>query len=152
MSEHRRSTAAATVLVLAAVIAAAYWMGRSDERAGRPFSLANLAQAADHPTISPVKARPRDAYFPSSEDLLPDLVGGLVRVVVMTAKSPTLQPFIARLTISVSPQIEGRPRDSEVPACSADMADLLRVLDDSLLASDFSLNFGHLDPLRRCVA
>jgi hypothetical protein len=36
-------------------------MGRSDERAGRTFLLANPAQAADPPIISPVKARPRDA-------------------------------------------------------------------------------------------
>jgi ribonuclease Z len=57
---------------VAAVVAAAYFTGRSDERAGRPFSLANPAQAAESPKISPVKARPRDAYFPNSEDLGPD--------------------------------------------------------------------------------
>ncbi len=86
------------------------------------------------------------------QDLLHDFVGGLVRVVVVTAKPPSLQPFIARLAITVTPQIEGRPRDSEVPAGPADVADLLRVFDNSLLASDFSLNLGHLDPLRHRFA
>ena len=72
MSQHRRATIAITGIVLAGLVAAAYFLGRSDERAGRPFSLANPAQAADAPIISPVRARPRDAYFPNSEDLRPD--------------------------------------------------------------------------------
>jgi ribonuclease Z len=61
-----------TGLLLAGVMAGAYLMGRSDERAGRPFSLAHQAQAAESPSVSPVKARPRDAYYPNSEDLRPD--------------------------------------------------------------------------------
>ena len=47
VSQRRKSTTALTGLIVAAVIAGAYLMGRSDERAGRPFSLANPAQAAD---------------------------------------------------------------------------------------------------------
>jgi len=72
MRHHRKSTAALTGLLLAGVLAAAYLLGRSDERAGRPFLLTQLAQAAESPAISPVKARPRDAYYPNSEDLRPD--------------------------------------------------------------------------------
>ncbi len=72
MSRHRKLTTAITGLIVAAAIAGAYLIGRSDERAGRPFALANPAQAAESPAISPVKARPRDTYFPNSEDLLPD--------------------------------------------------------------------------------
>ncbi len=63
-------------------------MGRSDERAGRPFSLVNPAQAADHPAISPVKARPRDTYFPNSEDLRPDEM----RVIACGTGMPTARP------------------------------------------------------------
>ncbi len=88
MSQHRKSTAALTGLIVAAAMAGAYLMGRSDERAGRPFALASLAQAADHPTISPVKARPRDAYFPNSEDLLPDEM----RVIACGTGMPTARP------------------------------------------------------------
>ena len=44
----------------------------TDERAGRPFSLVKPAQAAETPTISPVKARSRDFYAPNSEDLGPN--------------------------------------------------------------------------------
>jgi hypothetical protein len=72
MSQRRKVTTALTGLLVAAAIAAGYFMGREDERAGRPFSLASPAQAADHPTISPVKARPRNFYAPNSEDLAPD--------------------------------------------------------------------------------
>jgi ribonuclease Z len=72
MRHHRKSTAALTGLLLAGVLAAAYLLGRSDERTGRPFLLAQLAKAAESPAISPVKARPRDAYYPNSEDLRPD--------------------------------------------------------------------------------
>ena len=88
MSQHRGATTALTVVVVAGVIAGAYFMGRSDERAGRSFSLANPAQAADAPSISPVKARPRDAYFPNSEDLLPDEM----RVIACGTGMPTARP------------------------------------------------------------
>ena len=56
MSQHRKSTAALTGLLVALVVAGAYRMGRSDERAGRPFALAQAAHAAESPALSPVKA------------------------------------------------------------------------------------------------
>ena len=88
MSRYREATTALTVVVVAGVIAAAYFMGRSDERAGRSFALANPAQAAESPAISPVKARPRDTYFPNSEDLLPDEM----RVIACGTGMPTARP------------------------------------------------------------
>jgi hypothetical protein len=59
----------------------------------------------------------------------------------------TREPGFAALRISVSPEIEGRSRDSEGVASRLDLANLLRVLLDSLLAPDFSLIFGRPDPL-----
>ena len=53
VKQHRRSTTALAGLVVAAVLTGVYLMGRSDERAGRHFLLANPAQAAEHPSISP---------------------------------------------------------------------------------------------------
>jgi ribonuclease Z len=88
VSKHRKATTALTVIVVAGVIAAAYFMGRSDERAGRSFALAQPAQAAENPAISPVKARPRDAYFPNSEDLGPDEM----RVIACGTGMPTARP------------------------------------------------------------
>ncbi|MBW2268588.1 MAG: MBL fold metallo-hydrolase [Deltaproteobacteria bacterium] len=88
MSQHRSAASAMIVIVVAGVIAAAYFMGRSDERAGRSFALANPAQAAESPAISPVKARPRDSYFPNSEDLLPDEM----RVIACGTGMPTARP------------------------------------------------------------
>ena len=88
MSQNRKLITAVTGLIVAAVMAGAYLMGRSDERAGRPFLLANPAHAADHPTISPVKARPRDTYFPNSEDLRPDEM----RVIACGTGMPTARP------------------------------------------------------------
>ena len=52
--QYRKSTTVLTGLIVAAVMAGAYFMGRSDERAGRPFSLVKPAQAAEHPMISPL--------------------------------------------------------------------------------------------------
>ena len=70
MSQHRKATSILTVIVVAGVIAAAYFMGRSDERAGRSFSLADPAQAAEMPAESPVKRSTNlDMYFPGTEDL-----------------------------------------------------------------------------------
>ncbi|MBG7606398.1 MAG: MBL fold metallo-hydrolase [Actinobacteria bacterium] len=70
MSQHRKATSALTVIVVAGVIAGAYFMGRSDERAGRSFSLAGSAQAAETPAMSPVKRSTKlDMYFPGTEDL-----------------------------------------------------------------------------------
>jgi hypothetical protein len=80
------------------------------------------------------------------KDLLDHLVGSLVRVVVVAPHS-TREPGFAVLAIAVSPEVEGRSRDSETAACRVDVAVLLRVLEDSLLTPDFSLLFGHLDPL-----
>jgi ribonuclease Z len=56
---------------VAAAVAAAYFMGRSDERAGRPFSLATPAHAADAPAVKgSIKQLP--TYFPNTEELRPD--------------------------------------------------------------------------------
>jgi ribonuclease Z len=73
---------------LAAVAATAYFVGRSDERAGRPFSLVKPAQAAEPSTISPVKARARDFYAPNSEDLRPDEM----RLIACGTGMPTARP------------------------------------------------------------
>jgi ribonuclease Z len=88
MQRRRILTLALTGIFLALVMAGAYWMGRTDERAGRSFSLAKLAQAAESPKISPVKARPRDAYFPNTEDLRPDEM----RVIACGTGMPTARP------------------------------------------------------------
>jgi hypothetical protein len=88
VSQHPKSAIALTGLIVVAVMAGAYLMGRSDERAGRSFLLANPAQAAENPAISPVKARPRDAYFPNSEDLRPDEM----RVIACGTGMPTARP------------------------------------------------------------
>ncbi len=80
------------------------------------------------------------------KDLLDDLIGCLVRVIVRAAPA-TRESSFAELAVPVSPEIEGRSRDSEAAACRIDVAELLRVLEDSLLTSDFSLIFGPLDPL-----
>jgi ribonuclease Z len=86
--KHRKSTTVLTGLIVAAVLAGAYLLGRSDERAGRPFSLANPAQAADAPSISPVMARDRDFYAPNSEDLRPDEM----RLIACGTGMPTARP------------------------------------------------------------
>ena len=88
MSRHRTSTAVLTGFIVVAAIGGAYFMGRSDERAGRPFGLVQPARAAESPAISPVKARPRDAYFPNSEDLRPDEM----RVIACGTGMPTARP------------------------------------------------------------
>jgi ribonuclease Z len=88
VSQHPRSTIAVTGLIVAAVMAGTYLMGRSDERAGRPFSLVRLAQAADAPTLSPTKARARDFYAPNSEDLGPDEM----RLIACGTGMPTARP------------------------------------------------------------
>jgi ribonuclease Z len=88
MRMHPGSTLALGGLVVAAVMAGAYLMGRSDERAGRPFSLANPAHAADAPSISPVAARARDFYAPNSEDLQPDEM----RLIACGTGMPTARP------------------------------------------------------------
>ena len=88
MRMHPSSTLALGGLVVAAVMAGAYLMGRSDERAGRPFSLANPAHAADAPSISPIAARARNFYAPNSEDLQPDEM----RLIACGTGMPTARP------------------------------------------------------------
>ena len=73
-------------------------------------------------------------------------IGSLGLPVVEVAFA-TCEPGFTEFAVSVSPEIEGRSRDSEAVASRLDVANLLRVLEDSLLSSDFSLIFGHLDPL-----
>ncbi len=60
----------------------------------------------------------------------------------------TGEPGFAQLTLSVSSEIAGRSRDSKAVASHPNVASRLRALKDSLLASTFSLIFGHPDPLR----
>jgi hypothetical protein len=78
------------------------------------------------------------------QDLLNHIIGCLVGMVVGTTLS-ALQPLIAELAISVSPFIERRSCDPEVSACLVDVSDSLRVLENALLAMNFSLISGHLD-------
>jgi ribonuclease Z len=47
-----------------------YFMGHSDGRTGRTLAFTEAAFAAESPPkVSPVKSRPRDTYYPNSEDL-----------------------------------------------------------------------------------
>jgi hypothetical protein len=80
------------------------------------------------------------------QDLFDDLIGRLVGVIVRAAPS-AFQALVTELSISVSPYIERRSRDSEVPACLVDVSDSLRVFENPLLTVNFSLIFGHLDLL-----
>ena len=80
------------------------------------------------------------------QDLFYDLIGRLVGVIVRAA-SPALQTLVAEFAISVSPFIERRSCNPEVPACLVDVSYPLRVLEDPLLAMNFSLTLGHLDLL-----
>jgi hypothetical protein len=61
-----------------------------------------------------------------SKDLFDHIIRGLVAAIVGAAPSANC--------------------DSEVPASPADVADLLSVLNDSLLSTDLTLILGHLDP------
>ncbi len=102
---------------------------------------------------------------PQVQDLLDDLVGsflysgacGWLRVLVdgcgcfwllVGVAFETGEPGFAQLTLSVSSEIAGRSRDSKAVASHPNVASRLRALKDSLLASTFSLIFGHPDPLR----
>ena len=86
MKKPRRSTLAIASLIAVAALAGAYFMGRSDERAGRPSPLESSADAA--PRISPKKARARDFYAPNSEDLGP----GEMRLISCGTGMPTARP------------------------------------------------------------
>jgi ribonuclease Z len=88
VSRHPKIATTLTVIVVAGVIAGAYVMGRSDERAGRPFPLVKPAQAAETPTRSPVTASDRDFYAPNSEDLRPDEM----RLIACGTGMPTARP------------------------------------------------------------
>jgi hypothetical protein len=83
---------------------------------------------------------------PKGKDLFDHLIRRLVRMIMRTVLAPR-EPGFAKLAVPVSPQVESRPRDSEAPAGRVDVPVLLRVLEHSLLAPDFSLIFGQLDPL-----
>jgi ribonuclease Z len=80
------------VFVGAAAIVAAvmlYLWGHEDGRTGRMVGLSEEASAAPSPPkLSPVKARPRDSYFPNSEDLGPDEM----RVIACGTGMPTARP------------------------------------------------------------
>ena len=77
------------VASMACVAAMIYLWGHSDGRAGRAPGIAGVSFAAqERPKISPVKARPRDAYFPNSEDLGPDEM----RVIACGTGMPTARP------------------------------------------------------------
>ncbi len=69
-----------------------YHWGHSDGRAGRLAALSGSVFAQDSPTrvesVSPVKARARDSYFPNSEDLRPDEM----RVIACGTGMPTARP------------------------------------------------------------
>jgi len=90
---------------------------------------------------------PHDAHRPhvvraaQMQDLVDDPIGRLVRV-VMGAAPPTLQPLVAELSISGSPEVKRRPRDAEVPAGLVDVPYALGVLEDSLLPMNLSLLVG----------
>jgi len=66
-----RSTTALICLIVATAVAAGYVMGRSDERAGRPFALVNPAHAADQATgVGSNSIVPeRYVYYPGTEVL-----------------------------------------------------------------------------------
>jgi len=66
-----------------------YLWGHYDGRAGRaPGLFGELFAAQSPPKLSPVKARPRDAYFPNSEDLGPNEM----RVIACGTGMPTARP------------------------------------------------------------
>jgi len=60
----------ATLAIVGAVGAFAYFLGHSDARSGK--TLIESANAATSEEVSPVKARLGEVYFPNTEDLAPD--------------------------------------------------------------------------------
>ncbi len=81
-----------SVLIVASVGLGAvmfYLWGHLDGREGRtPGPLGLLFAAESPPKLSPVKARPRDAYFPNSEDL----GRNEMRVIACGTGMPTARP------------------------------------------------------------
>ena len=74
------------LLGVVVVLGAGYLWGHSDGSDGRPPSVGEDSAAAQK--ISPVKARPRDAYFPNSEDLGKDEM----RIIACGTGMPTARP------------------------------------------------------------
>ena len=75
-------------MLMAAVIVSVYLIGMHHGRTGESIELtreAVAAQAERQPKVSPVMARPRDAYYPNSESLAPDEM----RVVACGTGMPT---------------------------------------------------------------
>jgi len=60
------------------------------------------------------------------------------------------QPLVPEFSVSASPDVEGRPGDSEGAASLSDVPDLLCVLENSLLSSNLPLFVGHSDALCHC--
>jgi len=75
----------ASMVFMAAVF---YLWGHADGFVGKTSGLFAEAFAADHPTISPVKARDRDFYAPNTEDLAPDEM----RLLACGTGMPTARP------------------------------------------------------------
>jgi len=72
-----------------AVVAGAYLMGRSDERAGRDMPGSSALPAAEANAPSPTGAvDPRDVYYPGSEPLAPDEM----RIVALGTGMPSPRP------------------------------------------------------------
>jgi ribonuclease Z len=74
------------VVSIAMIGSTLYLWGNINGRSGNPIKLTEEAIAAESPEeLSPVKARPRDVYYPNSEDLKPDEM----RVVACGTGMPT---------------------------------------------------------------
>ncbi len=80
---------------------ALYLWGHSDGRTGRAPGLSSVSFAAPQspPKLSPVRARPRDAYFPNSEDLGPNEM----RVIACGTGMPTARPSQAAACFLAEP-------------------------------------------------
>jgi len=82
----KRILLGASVILMAAML---YLWGYSAGRTGSALEFSGTAFAAQSsPELSPVKARPRDAYFPNSEDLGPNEM----RVIACGTGMPTARP------------------------------------------------------------
>ena len=89
MTAAKRILFGIVVIVLGTML---YHWGRSDGLADRASGLSGSAFAQESPTrvesVSPVKARARDSYFPNSEDLDPNEM----RVIACGTGMPTARP------------------------------------------------------------
>ena len=82
----KRILLGASVILMAAML---YLWGYSAGRTGSALEFSGTAFAAQSsPELSPVKARPRDSYFPNSEDLGPNEM----RVIACGTGMPTARP------------------------------------------------------------